>query len=61
MEVDADKPVVGEGRLENVLEIVLDDHVLLDVHVEYVLQQVCLAYPVLLVEGDADNPVAGEG
>ena len=37
-EGDADKPVVGEGRLDHVLdgEKVLDDHVLLDVLVEYV-------------------------
>ena len=34
---------------------------LLDVLVKYVHQQVGLAYPILLVEGDADNPVVGEG
>ena len=39
----------------------LDDHVLLDVLVEYVQQQVCLTYPVLPVEGETDNPVVGEG
>ena len=39
----------------------LDDHLLLDVLVEYVHQQVSLAYLVLIVEGDADNPMVGEG
>ena len=51
------------GRHDLVLdgEKVLDDHVLLDLLVEYVLQQVGLDYPVLLVEGAADKPVVCEG
>ena len=62
VEGDADKPVVGEGWLDHVLdgEKVLDDHMLLDVLVEYVHQQVGPDYPVLLSEGDADKPVVGE-